>query len=456
MDLLLGWAREDGRLLAHLTLLAAEQSDAEPDLSAFRRAIDEAVDAYGFVSYREVPGYAEGIGEAVDDIERLLGAGHPRAAIELCERALAGVEGAMDHIDDSDGYMGGILQRLQDLHLDACGAARPDPESLAVRLFQWEMSSDWGTFWNAAVRYADILGDQGRAVYRRLAEARWADVPPRGPGDDRAGTYGERSRITHIMENLAELDDDLDALVEVKSRDLSTAHAHLAIAELLRERGEPDRALEWAERGVAAFPERTDGRLRTFLAEEYARRSQGDRAAELLWANFVDRPALPTYEELHALTSPAGTWPAWRTRALAVLTGEARAPKDGRAAAPTWTRRDGSELVRVYLWEKDPEAAWSGAGELDCSQELWMELAQGREAEHPGDAIAVYMRFVEPAIAQRNNRAYEQAVALLRRIAVLMDRTAQGTAFLQYVAGVRAAHKPKRNLMKLLDKERWP
>lgn len=37
-----------------------------------------------------------------------------------------------------------------------------------------------------------------------------------------------------------------------------------------------------------------------------------------------------------------------------------------------------------------------------------------------------------------------------------MDRTAQSTAFLQYVADIRATHKPKRNLMKLLDKERWP
>lgn len=212
----------------------------------------------------------------------------------------------------------------------------------------------------------------------------------------------------------------------------------------------------WAERGVAAFPERTDARLRTFLAEECARRSQGDRAAEMLWASFVDRPGLPTYEELHALASPGGTWPGWRVRALAVLTDEARPPKGGRAAVPIWSRRDGSELVRVYLWEKDPGAAWSSAGELGCSQELWMELAQGREAEHPGDAIAVYMRFVKPAVAQKNNHPYEQAVALLRRIAVLMDRTAQGTAFLQYVAEIRATHKPKRNLMKLLDKERWP
>ncbi len=33
----------------------------------------------------------------------------------------------MDRVDDSDGEMGGVLGRLQEVHLAACEAARPDP-----------------------------------------------------------------------------------------------------------------------------------------------------------------------------------------------------------------------------------------------------------------------------------------------------------------------------------------
>jgi tetratricopeptide (TPR) repeat protein len=75
-------------------------------------------------------------------------------------------------------------------------------------------------------------------------------------------------------------------LIAVKSRDLSHAYAFLQIAETLRTGGRYDEALEWAERGMEAFPERTDSRLREFLANEYHRRKRHDDAMTLIWAAF--------------------------------------------------------------------------------------------------------------------------------------------------------------------------
>lgn len=43
----------------------------------------------------------------------------------------------MESVDDSDGAMGGLLERVQELHLAACEVARPDPVNLATRLFAW-------------------------------------------------------------------------------------------------------------------------------------------------------------------------------------------------------------------------------------------------------------------------------------------------------------------------------
>ena len=40
--------------------------------------------------------------------------------IELTEHALGKVEQAALGMDDSDGYMGGILSRLQEIHLAGC------------------------------------------------------------------------------------------------------------------------------------------------------------------------------------------------------------------------------------------------------------------------------------------------------------------------------------------------
>ena len=53
-------------------------------------------------------------------------------------------------------------------------AARPDPETLAARLFEWGLHSEWETFYGAATTFADVLGEGGLAVVRKLAEEVWA------------------------------------------------------------------------------------------------------------------------------------------------------------------------------------------------------------------------------------------------------------------------------------------
>ena len=208
VDMLMEQAREDGRLRQRLTLEVARSGAKGIDLRTYRRAVDVAVDAGDFVDYKEAFDYAHGIGEAVKGIEELLRDGHASEAIELSEYALERVEGAIEHVDDSGGHMGGILEQLQTLHFAACKQAEPDPVALAKRLFAWELRTSWDTFYGAAT-YADVLGQKGLATYRELAEAEWVRVPSRGPADAlRPGSY-RYSRITHIMEILAEQAGDV-------------------------------------------------------------------------------------------------------------------------------------------------------------------------------------------------------------------------------------------------------
>jgi len=188
--------------------------------------------------------------------------------------------------------MGDGLARLQDLHHKACKKAKPEPEALARRLFEWDLRTDYDTFYGATETYAAVLGRKGLAVYRILAEAEWAKVPALGAGRDDPEKYGKRFRITHIMETLARHTGDVEAVVAVKKRDLSLAYHYLQIAETYKSTRQHDLALEWAERGVKAFPERTDSRLREFLAREYHRRKRGDEAMALIWAEFSESQSL--------------------------------------------------------------------------------------------------------------------------------------------------------------------
>ena len=260
-----------------------------------KEALGRAIDPGDYVSWREVGDYANCVEAAVRTIEEVLDAGHAAEAIELAEHALLSVEEAIGSVDD-DSQMGSILGRLQEHHLRACEKARPDPVELAQRLFERETGTGFDVFHGAVATYADVLGKEGVAEYRRLAEERWQRVGALGPGQDDPEKYGSRFRFSAIM--MARIDGDLDAQVEVLQRDLSHAYSFLKIAELYREAGKSDLALEWAEKGLEAFPARTDSRLRELVADEYHRRKRHDDAMALAWAGFSERQDLEQYKNL--------------------------------------------------------------------------------------------------------------------------------------------------------------
>lgn len=453
VDLLMKQAMDDDRLRERLLMTAARKGPKGFDIETFRAAIDNAVEAGGDVDYRGMYEYAGGIDEVIDSVEELLKEGHADAVIELTEHALGAVEDAMESVDDSDGHMGGLLERLQEIHLAACNKARPDPEELANRLFERELHADYDVFYGAAETYAKVLGEKGLAVYRRLAEAEWARVPSLAPGRNDSEGYGRRFRITHIMETLAGQSGDVEALVAVKRRDLSHAHAYLQIAEIYKQERKHDEALEWAERGLKAFPERTDARLREFLADEYHRRKRHNEAMALIWAEFAEAPHVDQYKKLKAHADRTSEWPAWREKALAFVRETiAGAKKKARKDQWAWAARaDHSELVKIFLWEKDPEAAWREAKEGGCAGNLWLDLAAQREKAHPEDVLPVYRDRIEPVLAQKNNDAYKEAIGLIRKVKDLLTRLGRPGEIASYLESLRAAHKPKRNFMKLLD-----
>jgi uncharacterized Zn finger protein len=346
--------------------------------------------------------------------------------------------------------MGDIRDRLVTLHHEACVQARPDQVALAERLFEWELHSDWEIFLGAAAQYADVLGEAGLAAYRRRAEEVWARTPALAAGAD-AHHSTSRFVITHIMETLAGLSQDVGALAAVKARDLSSPYRFLQIAEAHAAAGRHDDVLAWLEQGLAAYPECTDVRLLEMLAGEYQRRGRGQDAAALTWSLLERLPTLGSYQLLKAHAEPAGEWGERRGRALDSLRRSASAQ-----VVPGWGRTaDHSEVVKALLWEGDADGAWEEARSGGCTPSIWMEVAALRSVDHPEDALPIYQQQVERAIDLRNRRAYEDAVVLLHVIGGLMHRIGWEDEFQTYLAGVRAAHKQKRSFMKLLDEAGW-
>jgi uncharacterized Zn finger protein len=456
VDLLVDRAAQDADLFNLLRLRVAKQSHrGSVDMEEWKAVLRRTIDPGDFLDWRAVSHHAMRIDRVLDSLEQLITDGNASAAIELADYALQEVEQAIGSVDDSGGDMGGLLRRLEAIHQRACQQAKPDGIALAKRLFDWELRSGFDVFFDAVTSYADVLGKKGVAEYRRLAEEHWQKIPALGPGQSDRDQYGGRFRITSIMQALAKQAGDIDAEAQVMQRDLSSAYRFLEIATHYGQAGKHDQALQWAEKGIEAFPTRTDGRLREFLADEYHRRDRHDGAMALAWASFSEQPSLQEYEQLKAHAERAKSRPMWREKALDFIRERIAKNRKTTPTSPYGPTVDHSLLVEVYLSEKDTEAAWQEAQVGGCSSALWLTLAERREKAHPEDALPIYKRHLDSTLAQTNNAAYETGVRLLKKIHGAMSRMGEQQTFAPYLASVRMTYARKRNFVRLLEETRW-
>jgi len=453
VSLLLDHAKDDEALKDRL-LMKASKTGSKVHVATFRKAIDRAVDRGDFVDYNSMDEYTRGIERVIGSLHELLEENRAAEVIALSEYFLERLESQMDMVDDSAGSMSEILAEVQELHHTACAALKPDPQKLAQKLFHRELRSDWEIFYGAVDQYADVLGSTGLSVYEELAEKEWAKLRPLGPGDERDSFAGNRFRIANIMERLAQRTGDVEKVVAVKKKNLSSAYSYLQIAELYRKAGRSDEALQWAEKGIKVFPTETDSRLREFAANEYHRRKRHREAMLLVWAEFSDSPCLESYKTLkmHSeRTDASEDWSDWREKALQFI--KKQITEAGHKTGMkrwAWYANDRSELVRIFLWEKNNDAAWTEAQEGSCNESLWLELAKKREADHPEDALAVYRTLVEPRVNQTNNQAYREAADLVKKAGVLFKRLGRSEEWDRYLANLREHYKRKRNFMAML------
>lgn len=458
VEMLMEQVRGDADLRQKLILRVARSSEGGPDIEAYRKAIDRVAPG-DYVEYAEAFDWSMKVGRVLDSLQDLLDDGYAGDVMALIEYAVEQFDEAVGQVDDSDGYVGDELARLPRLYLRACEAARPDPEALAQRLFDWIMTltyPEYYDFLDSLPSYTGVLGDSGRSALRGLASEQWNTLPSLGP-DSEEGRYGaSRFQITRLMESIAIADGDIDALVAVKSRDLAYPYSYLSIAEVYRNAGRDDEALDWAQRGRAAFPQDTDNRLLDFLIEEYHRRERYEDEMEVAWQRFTDTPTIQGYQFLEQIASRIEEWPKWRERAWQFLRdrqGDSKTNSGNR-----YRYSAAREIVNILLYEKRDDEAWieaMNAPEGEIPGQLWLQIADRRAASHPDDAVRVYLSNAHSLLSNSSSGNYEAPVQLLRKCRDILIPLGRSAEFAQYVLELRDEFRRKRNFLKLLAAQGW-
>lgn len=449
VELVVAQAAADWRLHERLVAEAQAAAGEGPCIEAWKRRIDGAFAPYGdFVSYREAGGWAGDVGEVIDALNELNEAGHAEVVVLLAEHAHRCADSAIQYVDDSDGWLTDISSQLSDLHLVACEAARPDPAALARRLVDLELTSELDGFHRSAATYAEILGDEGLAEFRRVLQVEGTE-----PTEDDDRAWGRDFALRNALIGWALGTGDPDVLIQVKQHDLPLPDDYLEVAQVLALTGRVEEAIDWARRGLADHADRhwqLTG-LRDFLSELLRSRGEADASVQLFWHAFVASPSLVAYRRL--LDEAADDRSDWSTRCLGVLREQV---KTQTGHPQRFRSRPSDALVDVLMFEGDTDRAWLVAQEHGCDGRKLMALARSREADHPIDSIDVYEPEVFALIDQKKNAAYKNAVDLMARIELLGIAAGTPDRFRDVLTRARTEHRAKRNLKKLLDAKGWP
>jgi len=469
-ELLFEQALHDKTLFRQLSLKAVRGS-AGKDIAGLRKLFEQAVSYRDFVPYEESRDYAYGILGVIEEFQGAI-AGNPQGVVELCEHALLRVKAAIGHVDDSNGELSEVFRRIEEIHHEACKAAKPNPKQLARKLLNLELMSEYSEFNDTLNTYADVLGKDGVAEFTRLAREAWDKLPAKTPqatppefptrdplGLNRRNAEEREDRhlrysLTHIMDRIARNRGTLEALVEVFNKDLSDPHSFVKIIHACREHKRFDDALTWARKGAEAFTGERLSMLDGMLAEELRRASKHKEATEIIWRAFTERPGTGAFEQLQTFAKPLNDWDYWRDKAVGHL-------RKLLAKENDWQdMQTRTLLVEIYLAENNIEAALAEA-EQPCRWETLTKLAQTCTKDRPAEALTLYTRLV-PEILESTinaystpNHRYEQAAELMQAAAHVFKRLNRTNEFTTWLTGIRAKYKQKRNFMKLLDATDW-
>jgi uncharacterized Zn finger protein len=425
-DLLMELAESDPAVERRLLLMKAER-----DPAALKKALGSVLKTGAFLDYRASNQFARRLDPAIASLKSAATAA-PAHALELYEYAITRLLKLYERSDDSGGAIGDRIREVAADYRSCMERERSDSAERGKRFLKLERLDQWRFFDLRA--FWPLLGEAGRHAFASAVESEFAALPQRTESRVPGERWGDEFSIADRMERLAEVRGEVDLLIRVIARDLSSGYSYARIVEICRKAGRRREAMQWAERGHKHHP--TWRGLRPLLAEEYQHAGLHDDALAVLWEDFCNEAQPESWKRLKE--AAANRWLSYRERALTHVEKKERQVADGR--------HDVSTRVMLLLSDGDSSTACELAEAHAVGISTLEHLARAVARERPRSAAGFLKRVVEAALPNLQARNYQYAVNQIRDV-VALDPGSEADA---WVTELKARYKARRKLMELL------
>jgi hypothetical protein len=420
--------------LAKATSRAREESKSRPpesgDIVQVQKLIEKFVTPMDFGSQA---------GEAGD---RLLGVLGDLRAAGRSDEALRLVDLVFDRIGlrrQLSKSVSRVVTRLADLHFKLASEVPQNPQALAERLIHVETWYGKQYLDDAARRYAELLGKKGLAAYRKALQKRilGLEVLKRGQGQSWVDSTPYEA-VCRVAKNLADFQSDPRIYVTALSRDLRDARRLATLSRVCREANVMKEAWRWAKLALQEFPYSLESY--EAIAECHLADGHEDLALNALFSELTAHPGLSNYQLVRKYALRFELWQQYVDKSLELL--------------KEYSIRSGwsSEYVNACLLEHRPLDALAFTDEVDFLESGSVHrLGQVLEAEHPQEAIELYLDQIDGLVEQTNGGAYEKAISWLRKALLVLRKMKDSRTIKLVVEDLKDRFKRKKGFTSRLD-----
>jgi len=443
---------DDDRQLRQQWSVRADVALNKMDHKAIKKRITAAIPyKRNLYSYAQSRAYFAGVEAVVNLLQQQAESLGADKTLPLVDYALLRIGRALSHIDDSGGFREDVVQQLYDMQRQSILALAWEAEKLVNYLLERDASDTSDISADIPSDYAELLGEEGLTLIYSALQSQWDALPklPKGAGWEREYEYltllgrlrrraeelGDKQGVIRLLEKTATEERDFLGLCGlcIDAEAWGQAEAWLA-------RVEPPQA----PRGMARF----DGgnqqyqRLNIILQLQ---RGEEEAALAGQWGIYRQTLAVDDYDRLleleRRLPAVADTEQACGQRVLDYLQENL-----GKDADRFYLRSHADGLFALYIHLQLPQLALDLAESQRVDSALQEKLAKELHGL-PAGAISLYHRVAAAYVEQTNNRAYQQAVALIKRSQCLLSTSELRQQFETSIASLRLRFKAKRNFI---------
>jgi uncharacterized Zn finger protein len=306
------------------------------------------------------------------------------------------------------------------------------------------------------------------------------------PLSDKRETFHEdykRQQIVDCAIMALELSGREQEIVPLLKREAPITQCYVLLIERLLEAGMMVEAKATAVEGFQLTIDKAPG-IAWQLEDKLRRMVEEDKQLSMVAAyralEFFNHSSLESYKNLEKAAEAVQAWPIVKGHAMKFLQTGVRPDvkaKTGKGKAASrdiklWPLPspeisieyrasrlqqfpDVSPLIAISIYEKDnPEVLrWYAIAKKTpyLATSFDTQVAEAVKNSHPDESLKIWWKLAENQINLVKTSAYEVAAMYLRQMRDVYQQTGRVDEWTTLIAGIRAKHKAKRNLMQILD-----